>query len=161
MIFRVIIILIFLTSCTTDSRLSSAEKELVGIWQVIPQQASGWADVYRFFDNGEFIYHYSQRVCDNRTLNYSGTWESDNQVLKLKITKKTVLEGGKLVPAMGACASDFEIEGGEIKDLILSDSNVQTIHLSSIRIDNSNRDLKIMMFDGKPFWKLENDPNKY
>jgi hypothetical protein len=142
--------------------LTPNEEEFIGIWQVIPEVASGWADAYRFFDNGKFIFHYSQMVCDNRTLDYSGTWElTDNQNLKLKIDKKTIIEGGKLVPAMGSCGSDFEIEGGQVKEISLKNIETQTLQISKISSDKKNRDLKMVMFDSKSFWKLEDDPKKY
>lgn len=155
-----ILILTLLTSCSTR-QLSDHEKEFVGIWQVIPEMASGWADTYRFFDNGEFIFHYSQMKCDKRTLDYSGTWRIINRTLELTIDKINKLEGGELVPAMGACGSEFEIEGGQVKEIKTGDAEIQSIQLSQISTDPAHRDLQTATFDGKSFWKLQDDPNNY
>jgi hypothetical protein len=142
--------------------LSADRKELVGIWQVIPEVASGWADTYQFFDNGKFIFNYSQMVCDNRTLDYSGTWElMSSNTLKLTIDKRTILDGGKLVPSMGSCGSEFEIKGGEVKDIKLKDIEIQNVQLSKIATDTVHRELKTRTLDNKSFWKLDNDPTKY
>ncbi|MFZ6010326.1 MAG: hypothetical protein ACOYXT_08245 [Bacteroidota bacterium] len=155
-------ILLFLISCSADNKNSVDSKELVGIWQAIPEIASGWADTYRFWDNGEFIFHYSQMICDNRTLDYSGTWElTGTENLKLTIKSKTVLEGGKLEPAMGSCGSDYEIVGGEVKEIKLDRVEVQDIRLSVIALDNKHVDMKTRTVDGRPFWKMDNDPTKY
>jgi hypothetical protein len=162
MILRLLTLLAILTSCTADRQLTLEEKEFVGIWQVMPDVASGWADAYRFFDNGQFIFHYNQMVCDNRTLSYSGTWElTKDKNLKLTIDKKTTLEGGKLVPSMGSCGSDLEIEGGEVKDVKLKDIEIKMIRLSRISVDNNHGDLKTVTFDNRPLWKLEADPTRY
>lgn len=157
-----ILILLFLVCCSVDNKNSVDSKQLVGIWQAIPEIASGWADTYRFWDNGNFIFHYSQMICDNRILDYSGTWEfTGADKLKLTIRARTVLEGGKREPAMGSCGSDYEIVGGEVKEIKLDRAEIQNIHLSAISIDNKHVDMKTRTVDGRPFWKMENDPTKY
>lgn len=158
MILR-LFILFFIISCSVDKKNSVDSKELVGIWQVIPEVASGWADNYQFFDNGEFTFNYSQMICDKRVLDYSGTWEfADADNLRLTITSRTVLEGGKLVPAMGSCGSEYEIEGGEVKTIKLNEAEVQNFQLSAITQDRS---LSMRTFNEKTFWKMEDDPTKY
>ncbi len=155
-----LVTLLILTSCTVDKKQTVDSKEFVGIWQDSPEVASGWSDTYQFFDNGEFIYRYNQMVCDKRTLDYSGTWElTDTDKLKIIVNEKTILEGGKLVPSSESCGSDYEIEGGEEKKV--KDSKTYTIKLSAISVDKKKRDLKTRTFDGKAFWKLEDNPEKY
>jgi hypothetical protein len=155
-------ILLFVVSCSAENKKSVDSKELVGIWQAIPEIASGWADTYQFFDNGAFTFNYSQMICDKRTLDYSGTWELITaDKLKLTINSKTVLEGGKLVPAMGSCGSDYEIEGGEVKEIKLKNIEVQNIQLSTITVDKEKRDLRTRTFNGQAFWKFDDDPTMY
>jgi hypothetical protein len=162
MFIRVMLTLIVLSSCTLDKQLLNDRKELVGIWQSIPEIASGWTDTYQFSDNGEFIFNYSQMICDKRTLHYSGRWELTNaNNLRLTVHKRTILEGGELVSAMGSCVSEFEIKGGEVKYITLNNIEPQNFQLSIIVIDAKNRDLKTRTLDGKPFWKLNDDPTKY
>ncbi len=158
----IIISLLILTSCSVDKKLTAEKIELVGVWQAIPEVASGWADTYQFFDSGEFKFNFSQMICDKRTLDYSGTWELINKdELKLTVKAKTILEGGKLVPAMGSCGSEYEIEGGEVKIVILNKTEIQIIHLTTVTIDRENRELKTRTLNGKSFWKFDEDPNKY
>jgi hypothetical protein len=138
------------------------KKELVGIWQNIAEVAAGWSDNYRFFENGEFIFCHSQMICDNREIDYSGTWTLEKQnSLKLIVKAKTILEGGKLVPSMGSCGSEYEIEGGEYKTIKLMEFETFNIRMSAIMMDKENRDLKTRTFDNSRFWKLEEDPKKY
>jgi hypothetical protein len=161
MIPRLLIILL-LISCSVDNKKTVDSKELVGIWQAIPEIASGWADTYRFWDNGEFIFHYSQMICDNRILDYSGTWElTATDKLRLTIKAKAILEGGKLEPATGSCGSDYEIVGGEVKEIKLDSAEIYNIQLSAVSMDKKHVDIKTRIFDGRPFWKMDNDPTKY
>ncbi len=156
--FQTVILLISI-SCSLERNQTIDTKEIIGIWQDSHEVASGWSDTYQFFENNEFIYRYNQMICDKRTLSYSGTWELAGERLKIKVSEKTVLEGGKLVPAMGSCGSEYEIEGGEIKTI----NYVRTydMQLSSIIVDKENRDFRTMTFDSKRFWKLKDDPTKY
>lgn len=101
-------------------------------------------------------------VCDNRTLDYSGTWEWINSdSLKLTVEEKTVLEGGQLVPSTGSCGSDFEIEGGQVKRIPLESAEIFTLSLSPITVDTTNRNRKTMTLGGKSFWKFDDDPSAY
>jgi hypothetical protein len=157
-----LIALLILTACTGEKKQTTGTKELVGIWQAIPEMASGWADTYQFFDNGDFVFHYNQMICDKRTIDYSGTWELiGTDKLKLTIKARTILVGGKLVPATGSCGSDYEIEGGEIKNVELDEPEVQAIQLSTAAIDKENRDLTTRAFAEKPFWRVDDDPAGY
>ncbi len=165
--FQSIVIILIFFSCTTEKKRVSDtadKKELIGMWQDSPEIASGYTDYYKFFDNGDFSFNYNEMICDKRTIDYSGTWElmtSDD--LRLTIKKKTIVVGGKLVSTEGAgsCASEFQIEGGEVKTIELKYFETQVIKLSFITVDSEKRDLKTRTFDKRQFWKLRDDPAPY
>lgn len=134
------------------------------MWQDSPEIASGYTDYYKFFDNGDFSFNYNEMICDKRSIKYSGTWELINDDnLKLTIKKKTIVVGGKLVSTegTGSCASEFQIEGGELKTVELKDFETQDIKLSLITVDSEKRNLKTRYFDERQFWKLRDDPAPY
>jgi hypothetical protein len=134
--------------------------ELVGIWQDSPQVAAGWSETYQFFDNGKYIFRYSQMNCTKRLLSYSGTWElKGKNELVLTMTSQTVLEGGTEMPSSGSC--DFEIQGGEVKTIKMGDSQSVELSLSTTERDKMNGDLRKRGFGDRSFWKHEDDPTKY
>ncbi len=156
--------LLILASCTVDKKQSADSKELIEMWQDSPEVASGYTDYYKFFDNGDFSFNYNEMECDKTTIDYSGTWELINDSeLKLTIKKKRIIVGGKLVPTegTGSCASEFYIEGGELKTVELKDYEVQNISLSLTTIDTEKGNLKSRAFDKRQFWKLGDDPASY
>jgi hypothetical protein len=145
-------------SIAQEGSIKQEDNELIGMWQNSPEIGSGYTNHYEFFKNGDFTFNYNEMICDNRDINYSGTWEliNDND-LKLTIKKKTMIIGGKLVPTGGAgsCASDYYIEGGEVKTQDLNDFKYQEIILSSVTIDTEKRDLKTRKFNKEQFWKIK------
>jgi hypothetical protein len=159
-----IIVLLIIASCTVDKKQSDLSKELIGMWQDSPEIASGYTDYYKFLDNGDFSFNYNEMECDKRTIDYSGTWELINDSeLKLTIKKKRIIVGGKLIPTEGAgsCASEFYIEGGELKTVELKDYEIQNISLSLTTIDREKGNLNTRTFDKRKFWKLGDDPASY
>jgi hypothetical protein len=122
--------------------------------------AAGWSETYQFFENGKYIFRYSQMDCTKRLLSYSGTWElkGENKLI-LTMTSRTVLEGGTEVPSSGSC--DFEIEGGEVKTIELGDTQSLELILSTTKRDKMNGDLRTRVFGDRAFWKHEDDPTKY
>ncbi len=96
-----------------ESTLSPVERRLVGVWQDSPVMASGWGDTYLFHHDGKFVFYANQMDCGKRLAAEYGTWRCEGTVLHLVVTMRMVIEGGKLVPASGSCASKYEIEGGK------------------------------------------------
>jgi hypothetical protein len=153
------VVFVLLLACSAEKANTLTEKDIVGIWQNNPSMAAGWNDTYRFFADGKFIFSYNQMLCDKRTQSYSGTWELTSGDLILNATTQTIVEGGELVPATGSCASDYEIEGGEVKETPFT----QTFTYSKLTVtpDKENRELPTMILDQKNFWKLKDDPEQY
>ena len=158
MISRFLIILAFISSIS----LSHDKPNLIGIWQNLPFMGSGWGDNFQFFDNGTYKFNFNQMVCDNRTISVLGDWSIEkNGNLKLTVKQDIIIEGGKLIKATGSCASDFEIEGGEIKTISHVPLETKFIKLTDFIIDKENNNLESLKFDGTQLWRIEKDPQNY
>ena len=99
--------------------------------------------------------------CAKRTIRHSGEYkfESDNTILL--ITKnETIIEGGKLVPAMGSCGSEFELEDGIIKENQLENPEKTKLNISLLSLDK-NQDKEGMTINGNGFWRYSKDPLFY
>jgi hypothetical protein len=147
--------LLLMFSCAGNNR-----QQFVGLWQDSPEMASSWTDTYQFFDNGKFVFYYSQMICDKREVNFFGTWEMSGSNLVLNVTGKKVVEGGELVPSVN-CASEYEIEGGEDKIVKLLKTDIRVLSLSAVATDTAYFDRAVVKFNGKAFWKIDNDPKGY
>ena len=113
-----------------------------------------------FFSDGSYIFNYSTMDCAKRTIRHSGEYkfESDNTILL--ITKnKTIVEGGKLVPAMGSCGSEFELEDGIVKEIQLANHENNKLSISSISLDQEAKEK--MTINGTGFWRFSKDPLFY
>lgn len=136
--------------------------DLTGIWQSAPMLASGWTDTYQIFCDGTFTFNYNQMLCDKRVISYNGDWNVYKKgTLMLTIKQKEIIEGGKLVPASGSCASVYEIEGGEVTKVTLDTSEIKTIKFTDYKIDKKNNRLESIKIDGVQYWKMNKDPNAY
>jgi hypothetical protein len=136
------------------------QTDLTGIWQDSPSVGSGWSDTYQFFKGGTVIFNYNQMICDKRTISYKGNWEIDNKgSLIITIIHKTIIEGGKLVPATGSCASEFEIEGGKVKTVTPDTPEKISIKLSEHKQDNEDRET--IKMNGIQFWRMNINPDNY
>jgi hypothetical protein len=138
------------------------QNEIVGAWQNYPIMASGWNDAYQFYENGEYRFNYNTMDCQKRVIRHSGTYvtESDS-ILVLTTTDKLIIEGGKLVEAMGSCASDYEIEGGKEKLVKLDKPEILKLKVSSITIDKLNDDKSKVLIGGIEYWRVDKDPKVY
>lgn len=93
-------------------RPASVPADLVGLWHASPHVAAGWNDRYRFLSDGTFRFEYSQYDGEKRVLDYSGRYRVSGRVLHLTVTRRTVLQGGRLEPAGPSVTSRHEIVGG-------------------------------------------------
>lgn len=141
--------------------IQNKDINIVGLWQAAPYVASGWDDCYQFFEDGQFTFNYNQMICDKRTISFSGTWMLEDDFLKLSITQKIIIEGGELVPATGSCGSEYEIEGGEIKTILIEEHEILEIQITDYGIDTENMEMETMKFDGIKFWRMGSDPDIY
>lgn len=142
--------------------LSQSKEDMVGFWQDLPIAASGWSDSYLFYADGTYEFHYNQMICDKRLLSVKGKWEIDREGrLVLIANSNTILEGGTLVLSSGSCASEYDIEGGEIVLKQLSETERKTLTISEIVSDTEINSLKTILIGGTRYWKMSSEPNSY
>jgi hypothetical protein len=158
MIRRLILLFVFIPV----AGFTQTQKDLVGFWQDMPIAASGWSDSYLLYSDGTYEFNFNQMICDKRLLSLKGSWEIDKDDNLVLITiSKTVLEGGTLVPSSGSCASEFDIEGGEIITKVLSIPEKKIVSISGIITDVGNNSLKSMLIDNVRYWRISVEPGSY
>lgn len=158
----IIPILAFLLSTAHHHTLVTTE-ELIGIWQASPVMASGWNDTYLFYDDGTVTFHRNQMQCDKRELTEYGTWRllgRYGDTLDILIQRKEKLVGGYKVKSTGSCASDYEIEGGEVVMDTLERAEGRLMKLRSYTFDYAFEKPR-MLIGGRDFWKFSNEPDGY
>ncbi|MGA3014637.1 MAG: hypothetical protein ABSD71_11475 [Bacteroidales bacterium] len=137
------------------------QEELIGIWQVNSDEiASGWLDSYRFFGNKEFIFSPNQNDGLRRIISIKGTYRIANNKLYLKVISTDELEGGHFERSHITTLSDtWEIAGGVIKNLIQPTREEEVVEMK--RCNNETSKKTCILFDGRKYYKLENDPLNY
>lgn len=154
--FYFLLLFIFLNSC------GPGKKDITGVWQDLPMAASGWSDTYQFFANGKYIFNYSTMDCEKRIIRHLGEYKFQSDTSILLITKtRTIIEGGKLVPAMGSCGTDFQLEDGIIKEIQLTNPEKTQLSISSIVPDKENLDKDKIVVNGVSFWRFSKDAAAY
>ena len=154
--FTVLMLCICIFGCQ-----QSKTRTLVGVWQDYNEMASGWTNTFQFFPDKRFAFHINSMDCASRDRGYSGTWEIKGENLILDISSEQVIVGGKVVDAMGSCATEKDIDGGKPVTKAVSPDRTEKKKISIIKIDRSSNKMEMVEIDGKKYWKFENDPSKY
>lgn len=143
-----------------------------GVWQDIPEVASGWGNAFQFFADGRFVFNHSQMDCGKRELSYSGHWRTTDSGLTVSIEKRRILMGGHMEKAMGSCASDLQLADAVEKVLaevpprerVVSLGQLDTVLVAHFNYRTGREEshpIPKMTIGGKPYWKLRDDPNSY
>lgn len=155
----VLFIFIFVFSASVKSQ--SLGDSLVGVWQDSKAVASGWSNSFLFFKNGKFKFFYNQMDCAKREVSYSGKWKAKGDELILTILEKTVIEGGKLEPSTGSCASDSMIVGGFEETVRLQYEEKVLYSVSHVYIDyDDDIQRQKIYIDAMPYWKFSDYPHE-
>lgn len=123
---------------TGGTKISRKNRDYVGFWHDSPTVAAGWGDTFAFFKNGKVIQGFNTMDCEKRLISLIGTWEVKNDTLFLVYSLKKHIEGGKLEPASGSCASEKELVGGRTKITKLNPPIKVVFALSKITIDSKS-----------------------
>ena len=143
------------------TKAQGSPDSLVGVWQDERIVASGWSNTFLFFKDGTFIYFFNQMDCAKRTISYSGTWRVNEDELNLTVERKNVIEGGRLVPSDGSCASDSMIVDGVEKIIKLDVPEEIVYSVSEIYTDNQDDISRIKIYiDAMPYWKFSDNPQE-
>lgn len=154
-----LLVLCFVFGQVSASAQDKVENKLVGVWQASEAMGSGWSDTYRFFSNGKFVFHANQMDCAKRIVSQSGTWTVKNNIIYLTITERVVMVGGKLVPAVGSCGSDYELVDAQEKKMTRKMPWRLNLTLGKFTKDDLER--LTTKFGKTRFWKYNTDPTQY
>jgi hypothetical protein len=143
---------------------------LIGLWQDTPEIASGWSDAYVFFADGRYEFHYNTMDCAKRLVSVSGRWRLTADGLLLTVEDRASLVGGHFEKATGSCGTDTELVDATLKTRHLQPAVERIVTISPItRVTYRNKHDGIgsvsterrLMIDGREFWKIDDDPNRY
>jgi hypothetical protein len=157
-------ILLPINSCAhrqqrVDTGISNSE--LIGIWQADNNdEGSGWSDVYRFFNDGKFIFNPSQYDGLKRIIAINGTYRIKDNILYLNITSTTEMFGGNIVRSTLTTLSDsLEISGGRINEVKYPDREEELIEIQDYLVIEIKK--TFIVLDNRRYFKMRNDPTEY
>ncbi len=142
------------------AREDEQEKALIGVWQAASVMGAGWADTYRFFGDGAFRHLASQMDCAAREVSQTGTWALRKQNLVLRISERTVVEGGKLEPAIGSCGSKDQLVGGTSRIEKIAPAKEMVVPLTQVQKDADTERLTMRLGELQ-YWKYDDNPRRY
>ena len=158
----------------TTPVLEDRSLALRGVWQRIPEFASGWTAAYQFFSDGRFVFHSSEMDCQTRLASYSGRWSVADTLMSLVADTQTTREGGHMEEAMGSCGSDSSLEGATEETRPVTTPRTTTVyfqrpalvggryHSMDLQIDTLVVAPAIRMVLGKDtLYKMREDPEAY
>jgi hypothetical protein len=94
------------------NKMNVMEITIIGEWDTQPVAASGYINRHAFLENGLVQIYENEMDCQKRLLSSIGTWRIENNTIFINLSKKLVVNGGKLIPSAGSCSSDNELIDG-------------------------------------------------
>lgn len=152
----------FESAHTRDEDIKLADDDLVGIWHVSPIVAAGYGDLLYFFSDHTFRINYNQMDWSKRLTSMSAEWSIDMNALILDVTEKTIIIGGEIVEPTASCASEFAIEGGEVKKEMISPGETYIYPISALIFDDlseiAGSSVPRIVIGTTSFWKFSDNP---
>ena len=152
-----LLILVFVTTVSAQIR-STDKQQMVGVWQNSQGVGSGLTDNYQFFENGRFRLNFNEMDGTKRVISHSGFWNVYRGRLYLHVTAMRIHFGGRWVKASGSIATEYEIEGGEIRYVRLRRPEKFSYAVSAITEEDV---YTVVTIGDAKFWKLSGDPRAY
>ena len=121
-------------------------------------------DRYHFYDDGSYIYEYSDNDKEKRVLSETGTWDVEGGILTLIIKSKVTIEGGEksTEPLLPGDTNAYAIVNGTIKIVELDAPETKEFKLGEAFIDaEGSPGYWAMSFDNATYWRLSSDPDAY
>lgn len=159
--------IILLSGCSDNSETINLEQEedlelkvkLIGVWQDDSCVGATYSNMYHFYEDNTFEYFYSFYDEERRDFSNSGEWLVYNNMLHLKISQKTIREGGKFVE------SPLALSGYSLVDCELVKQDIDPIQEIIYPIKNYKESTTeyptSISIGGTDFWQLSVDPHIY
>lgn len=142
-----------------DAHRNSENRTIVGLWQGVPVVGSGWAATYQFYEDGTFKYNHNQMACDDSIYTEYGTYTLDAETLHLNFNKILYLQGGKLQPSTGSCASEMELIGGTEVTERINRSEQHKLKFVAPLLDYEY--LERILLDDSEWFRMAHNPDDY
>lgn len=145
-----------------DGKIDSPSEKhlLVGAWHDSPVIGSVDGQRYHFYEDGTYIFEYSQYDEAKRVLSEMGAWSFENNILTLIIKSKITVEGGEEVEAF--FNSEYAIKNGTINIIELSPPETNEYMLDEISQDmEESPGFWTVGINGISYWKFTDDPDMY
>lgn len=147
----------FLFSCSSPNQLKG--QDLVGIWQKDSKEISSASmDCYHFFNDGKFIYYFSEYDESKRTIAIKGTYQlkSDNNII-FKVNSFIEVDGGVYSKRGGTEHNGWAIiEDKGIKEIKQNSKEVISV-IEKCHLNNNDK-ISCIIIDDDEFYKIDNVP---
>lgn len=140
------------------------QRALVGVWQSgTPKLGDALLAHYQFFENGKFIYNFSQYDDATRVLALKGHYRLVGNELFMSVQSRVELVGGSFTRGSpGFQESPFVLEGGTIETFNQVDTaNQRDPFILSVIMTGKTRKIVGLKIDNNKYFKLSNNPSKY
>lgn len=139
-----------------------SDTNIVGLWQLgSPVVAAYIGENFRFFKNGEFIYHYDPSSDTRNIIALKGTYRLVDSSLYLTIKFRVVRSGGKI--QAGSLGQDIYLFG--LYDTVTKDEaekgsvELAPIDIYQVKISRSN--ILNVKINNRRYFRISSDPKKY
>jgi len=143
------------------ARSVSLASTLVGVWQDNRYLASGWSDVYIFFPDGTFRFHYNQMNCTKRKLSYGGKWKLSGNHVQLTVTDEELLTNVAPDPDEGPDCITGDTVIKKLRTPRHEGFSVTGVTVLPIEAGAESEPLIRAQFGRRAFWRHRSDPREY
>ena len=136
-----------------DASVPEESSVMIGVWHDMPMVGSGLSQRYHFYDDGSFVFEYSQFDETKTTLSESGKWTFINDLLSLEITEKITVVGGEKTESKGRIVIVIPTP---------PEKKEYTVH-TPLSLDKEVSPDGYYTFDieGIEYWRISSDPDMY
>ena len=138
---------------------------LFGTWHERPHIPSLYGERYHFYDDGTYIFEYSNYDLMTRTISEIGSWDFSAGILTLIVTDKVTIEGGEesKEALLEHDSQEYAIVNGIIRNIVVNPPERRENYVGNIYqdADKEGNGYLTMVINGWSYWKLIDDPDAY
>jgi len=133
---------------------------LIGTWHDAPVIGAVDGQRFHFYEEGNYVFEYSQYDEAKRVLSETGTWNLENNILELIMNSKVTVEGGEKGEPF--FSSEYAIVNGRIKIIELDPPETKEYKLNDFFQDNEDSPgFWTVMINETRYWKYTDSPDMY
>ena len=159
-----------------NTEVMEEKNTLIGTWHAWHMISSQCDERYHFYDDGTYLFEYSNYDDKKRVISESGVWDDSNDILKLIISSKVTIEGGEesTEPLLVGDPDEYAIINGTIRIVEMDPFETEEHRIELYppeELDDATfeKDKEseysygywTMFIDGVKYWKLTDNPDMY